>query len=96
MFGQQVGFCPSGSYKLPFGYSCFFNATASDLTTGTVVADGKGNIITGSNFTNTFDPQEYQCAKKSKPVTVCPYKVPSGKVWSGTTAYVVGALVDYT
>ena len=23
-------------------------------------------------------------------------KVPSGKAWSGTTAYVVGALVDYT
>ena len=96
MFNQQVGFCPSGSYKLPFGYHCYFNPTASDLTTGTVVADGKGNIVTGSNFTNTFDPQKYQCAKKSNPVTVCPYKVPSGTAWSGTTAYVVGALVDYT
>jgi hypothetical protein len=96
MFGQQVGFCPSASYKLPFGYYCYFNPTASDLTTGTVVADGKGNIISGSTFTNTYDPQEYQCAKKSNPIGVCPYKVPSGKVWSSTTAYVVGALVDYT
>jgi hypothetical protein len=96
MFGQQVGFCPSGSYKLPFGYYCYFNPTASDLTTGTLVADGKGNIVSGSSFTNTFDPQEYQCAKKSNPVAVCPYKVPSGKVWSSTTAYVVGTLVDYT
>jgi hypothetical protein len=96
MFGQQVGFCPSASYKLPFGYYCSFNPTASDLTTGTLVADGKGNIVSGSSFTNTFDPQEYQCAKKSNPVGVCPYKVPSGKVWSSTTAYVVGTLVDYT
>jgi|HubBroStandDraft_6_1064221.scaffolds.fasta_scaffold226293_1 hypothetical protein len=96
MFGQQVGFCPSATYKLPFGYSCFFNPTASDLTTGTVVADGKGNVVTGSSFTNTYDPQEYECAKKANPVTVCPYKVPSGKVWSSTAAYVVGALADYT
>jgi len=95
MFGQQVGFCPSGS-KLPFGYSCYFNPTAEDLTTGTLVADGKGNIVSGSSFTNTFDPQEYQCAKKANPVGVCPYKVPSGTVWSSTTRYVVGALVDYT
>lgn len=96
MFNQQVGFCPSASYKLPFGYYCYFNPTASDLTTGTVVADGKGNIVSGSSFTNTYDPQEYQCAKKANPVGVCPYKVPSGNVWSSTTAYVVGALVDYT
>jgi hypothetical protein len=96
MFNQQVGFCPSATYKLPFGYYCYFNPTASDLTTGTLVADGNGNIVSGSSFTNTFDPQEYQCAKKSKPVGVCPYKVPSGKVWSSTTAYVVGGLVDYT
>jgi hypothetical protein len=96
MFGQQVGFCPSASYKLPFGYYCFFNPTATDLTTGTLVADGKGNIVSGSSFTNTYDPQEYQCAKNSNPVGVCPYKVPSGKVWSSTTAYVVGALVDFT
>ena len=95
MFNQQVGFCPSASYKLPFGYYCSFNPTASDLTTGTLVADGKGNIVSGS-FTNTYDPQEYQCAKKSNAVGVCPYKVPSGNVWNGTTAYVVGALVDYT
>jgi len=96
MFNQQVGFCPSASYKLPYGYYCSFNPTASDLTAGTLVADGKGNIISGSSFTNTYDPQEYQCAKKSNPVGVCPYKVPSGTVWSGTAAYVVGALVDYT
>lgn len=96
MFNQQVGFCPSASYKLPFGYYCYFNPTATDLTTGTLVADGKGNIISGSSFTTTYDPQEYQCAKKSNPVAVCPYKVPSGTVWSSATAYVVGALVDYT
>ena len=96
MFNQQVGFCPSASYKLPFGYYCYFNPTASDLTTGTLVADGNGNIVSGSSFTNTYDPQEYKCAKKSNPVAVCPYKVPSGKIWSSTTAYVVGALVDYT
>jgi len=95
MFNQQVGFCPSTSYKLPFGYYCYFVPTATDMTTGTVVADGNGNIITGSSFTTTHDPQEYQCAKNAKPVGVCPYKVPSGKVWNGTTAYVVGALVDY-
>ncbi len=96
MFNQQVGFCPSAPYKLPFGYYCSFNPTASDLTTGTVVADGKGNIVSGSNFTNTYDPQEYQCAKKANPVAVCPYTVPSGDVWNSTTAYVVGALVDET
>lgn len=96
MFNQQVGFCPNGPYRLPFGYYCYFNATASDLTTGTVVADGNGNIITGSKFTVTYDPQEYRCAKKSNAVSACPYKVPSGNVWNSTTAYTVGATVDYT
>ena len=96
MFNQQVGFCPSAPYKLPFGYYCYFNPTATDITTGTLVADGNGNITTGSSFTTTHDPQEYQCAKNANPVGVCPYKVPSGNVWSSTTAYVVGALVDYT
>lgn len=95
MFGEQVGFCPTGTYKLPFGYYCYFNSTATDMTTGTLVADGNGNITTGT-FTSTHDPQEYQCAKSAKPVGVCPYKVPSGKVWNSTTAYAVGALVDYT
>jgi hypothetical protein len=95
MFGEQVGFCPSTSYKLPFGYYCYFLSTASDMTTGTLVADGNGNITSGA-FTSTHDPQEYQCAKSSKPVGVCPYKVPSGKVWSSATAYAVGAVVDYT
>lgn len=96
MFNQQVGFCPGGAYQLPFGYYCSFNPTASDLTTGTVVADGNGNIVTGSKFTVTYDPQEYRCSKKSNAVSVCPYKVPSGAVWNSTTAYTVGALVDYT
>ncbi len=95
MFGQQVGFCPNGGYKLPFGYGCYFTPTATDVTTGTLVADGKGNVTSGS-FTTTHDPQEYQCAKNGNPVSVCPYKVPSGKTWSSTTAYVVGALADYT
>jgi hypothetical protein len=98
MFNQQVGFCPNpiGSYKPPFGYYCLFKPTASDLTTGTLVADGKGNIVTGSNLTTTYDPQEYQCAKITNPVADCPYKVPSGNVWVSTTAYVVGELVDDT
>jgi hypothetical protein len=96
MFNQQVGFCPSATYKLPFGYYCSFNPTASDLTTGTVVADGKGNIVSGSKFTVTYDPQEYRCAKKANAVSACPYKVPFGTAWSSTTAYTVGALVDYT
>jgi hypothetical protein len=96
MFGQQVGFCPSATYKLPFGYYCYFSPTATDLITGTLVADGNGNITTGSSFTTTHDPQEYLCAKNGNPVAGCPYKVPSGKVWSSTTAYVVGAVVDYT
>jgi hypothetical protein len=77
MFNQQVGFCPSATYKLPFGYTCYFNPTATNISTGTLVADGKGNITTGS-FTTTHDPQEYQCAKNGNPVSVCPYKVPSG------------------
>lgn len=96
MFNQQVGFCPMGTYKLPFGYYCYFLPTATDTIAGTLVADGNGNIVTGSSFTITFDPQEYQCAKSAKPVAGCPYKVPSGKVWSSTTTYAVGAVVDYT
>ncbi len=95
MFNQQVGFCPTTSSKLPFGYYCYFATTATDMTTGTLVADGNGNIPSGS-FTSTHDPQEYQCAKNGKPVVGCPYKVPSGKVWDSTTAYAVGAVVDYT
>lgn len=95
MFNQQVGFCPTRSYKLPFGYYCYFVPTATDTTTGSIVADGKGNINSGS-FTSTHDPQEYQCAKNARPVAGCPYKVPSGKVWNSTTAYLVGAVVDYT
>lgn len=97
MFNQQVGFCPSGSsYKVPFGYYCSFNVLAEDVTTGTMVADGKGNLVAGSTFTTTYDPLEYQCAAKSNPVTHCPYQVPSGNTWNSTTAYAVGAVVDYT
>ncbi len=99
MFNQQVGFCPSTinkpPFKLPFGYYCYFVTTASDMTTGTLVADGKGNITKGS-FTSTRDPQEYQCATNARAVGDCPYTVPFGRVWDKTIAYVVGEVVDYT
>jgi hypothetical protein len=91
MFGRQVGFC-TGS-PVPFGYSCPTNL-GQQVITGTIVADGLGNVSSG-NFTLTTDPNEHQCSANNNPVTVCPYLVPSGNAWSSTTAYVVGGIVDY-
>jgi hypothetical protein len=92
MFGRQVGFC-NGS-ATPFGYSCFTNL-AQQVITGTLAADGLGNISSGSSFSVTVDPNESECSPNRNPVTVCPYVVPSGNAWSSTTAYVVGDVVDY-
>lgn len=92
MFGQQVGFCNGNA--IPFGYSCFTNL-AQQVITGTLIADGLGNVSSGSNFTLTADPNEFQCASIHNPVPVCPYLVPSGNAWNSTTAYIVGDVVDY-
>jgi hypothetical protein len=92
MFGRQVGFC-NGS-PVPFGYSCFANL-AQQVITGTFIADGLGNLSSGSNFTLTADPNENQCSSNHNPVAVCPYAVPSGNAWNSTTAYVVGDTVDF-
>src|ERR1700737_510807 len=66
MFGQQVGFC-NGS-PIPFGYFCFSNL-AQEVISGTLIADGAGNIISGSNFTFTADPNRYQCSPKNNPTS---------------------------
>ena len=92
MFNQQVGFC-NGS-QIPFGYSCFMNFGQAVIA-GTFIADGAGNITTGSTYTFTADPNQYQCASKNSPAPVCPYKAPWGVAWNSTTAYVVGDVVDY-
>ena len=98
MFNQQVGFCPPGGppAQLPFGYSCASDQDSHDLLTGTIVADGNGNIITGSTYTFTRDPNEYKCAARHNAVSPCPYKVPSGNTWNSSTPYVVGNVVDST
>lgn len=95
MFGQQVGFCGNGSTQLPFGYSCM-QKQSQDLITGTLVADGKGNLLTGSNYVQTADPNAYQCSSKYNATPNCPYKVPSGIAWSSSVSYVVGNEVDFT
>ena len=92
MFGRQVGFC-NGS-PIPFGYSCFANLV-QQVITGSFIADGLGNLSSGSNFTLTVDPNENQCSSNHNPVAVCPYSVPSGNGWNSTTAYVVGGIVDF-
>ena len=94
MFGQEVGFCPNNG-QIPFGYSCNQNF-GQDVATGTIIADGKGNIIAGSNITQTVDPNSAQCSPKFNPAPDCPYKVPAGIAWSSTTSYVVGDEVDFT
>ena len=95
MFGQQVGFC-TGSTQLPFGYSCNQGQIGQDVITGTLVADGKGKIITGSNYVVTADPNAYQCSTRFNATPDCPYKVPSGIAWSSSVSYVVGDEVDFT
>ena len=95
MFGQEVGFC-TGSGQLPFGYSCTQGQQSQDIITGTLVADGKGKIITGSSYVLTADPNAYQCSSKYNATPDCPYKVPSGIAWSSSVSYVVGDEVDFT
>jgi hypothetical protein len=94
MFGQEVGFCQSGN--LPYGYSCFQPSLGQAVITGSVVADGKGNITTGSNYVLTFDVNSQKCSSKFNAAPDCPYKVPSGIAWSSTASYVVGDEVDFT
>jgi hypothetical protein len=96
MFGQEVGFCPNGSQQLPFGYSCNQTNLGQDVITGTLIADGKGNITTGSNYVLTRDINAVQCSSKFNATPDCPYKVPSGIAWSSTVSYVVGDEVDFT
>ena len=95
MFGQEVGFCSNGGPHLPFGYSCNQNL-GQDVVTGTMVADGAGNLTTGSTFVFTADPNSFKCSSKYNPTPNCPYKVPSGIAWSSTASYVVGNEVDFT
>ena len=95
MFGQEVGFCNNVSSQFPFGYSC--NQTlGQDVVTGTLIADGSGKIIAGSNLVLTVDPSSSQCSSRFSAVPHCPYKVPSGTAWSSTVTYVVGDEVDFT
>ena len=96
MFGQEVGFCPNGPIQLPFGYSCPEVQLGQDVLTGTLIADGAGNITTGSSYVFTADPSKYQCSSKYNATPDCPYKVPSGIAWSSTASYVVGDEVDFT
>lgn len=94
MFGQEVGFC-NNSGQGPGGYFCS-EVQGQDLITGTLVADGKGKIVTGSTYVFTADPNTYQCSSKYNATPNCPYKVPAGINWSSSTSYVVGAEVDFT
>lgn len=95
--GQQVGFCPGSvtPRQIPYGYTCP-SVASQDVTTGTVIADGKGNIVAGSTFVLTLDPNESNCSPQYKPERDCPYKVPSGVAWNNTTTYLVGDEVDFT
>jgi hypothetical protein len=98
MFGQEVGFCPNGSSaaQLPFGYSCGETGHGQDVLTGTLIADGNGNITTGSTFVFTPDVNGVKCSSTYNATPDCPYKVPAGITWSSTTSYVVGDEVDFT
>jgi hypothetical protein len=97
MFGQEVGFCPNpNGEQLPYGYSCQNETLDQAVLTGTLVADGNGNIISGSSYTLAPDPNSYECSSKHNPTPDCPYQVPSGNTWSSSTSYVVGDAVDYT
>jgi len=94
MFGQEVGFC-EGSGQIPYGYWCQDSSKGQDVITGTLVADGNGNIISGSNYTVTTDPNKYQCSPEYNSAPDCPYQVPAGTLWSNSTSYVVGDEIDY-
>jgi len=95
MFGQEVGFCDQQSLELPYGYSCNLNDhLQGGLFTGSFIADGNGNITSGS-YTYAPDPNSYECSSKYNEAPDCPYQVPSGISWSSSTSYVVGDEVDY-
>lgn len=96
MYGQEVGFCPNGGNPIPYGYSCPFLQLGQDVLTGTLVADGAGNVTAGSSYVYTPDPSSYQCSTKFNAAPDCPYQVPSGIAWSSSTSYVVGDEVDFT
>jgi hypothetical protein len=89
MSGQQVGFCKG----YVAGYNCGDHPTFN-LLAGSIVADGAGHL-TGT-VTQTRDPNSYKCNPKENPTSPCPVIVPSGHVFSMTTAYKTGYTVDYT
>jgi hypothetical protein len=91
MNGQQVGFCSGPN---PAGYGCW-NSYTFDTMAGSLVADGAGHISSGT-YTITRDPNSYQCNPKNNPTKPCPVIVPSGHTYSTSTAYSVGATVDFT
>lgn len=88
---QQVGFCIA---SLPVGYNCGSISTFNVIT-GTLVADGVGHITSGT-FTQTNDPNSYECNPGNNPTSPCPVKVPSGNEYSQWEMYNLGAVVDYT
>lgn len=92
MNGQQVGFCNNG--YTPAGYNCGYDLSF-DVIEGTFVANGAGKITSGS-FTETYNPNSYDCDPKNNPTSPCPVKVPSGDPWSSSESYKIGAVVDYT
>lgn len=98
MFGQQVGFCSNASgqipfTQIPFGYACP-SVDEQNVLTATLIADGKGNITTGSTFVLTADPNSHDVCSYHPAAPDCPYKVPSGIAWNSTTTYVIGDEVD--
>ena len=97
MFGQQVGFCygSNGPQQFPYGYSCN-SSLGQSVITGTLVADGNGNIGLGSGYNFTADPNRYQCSPNNNPAPNCPYQVPAGVPWNSSTAYLAGDEVDYS
>jgi hypothetical protein len=90
MQAQQVGFCMG---PVVVGYGCW-SVETFDLFSGSIVADGAGHL-TGTAL-QTRDPNSYQCSPKQNPTSPCPVMVPSGHVFSLTTAYKAGYTVDYT
>lgn len=90
--GQQVGFCDNNN--VPVGYNCGYSLSF-DIITGTFVANGAGKITSG-NYSQTADPNSYECSPKENPTSVCPVKVPSGDRWLSSESYKIGAVVDYT
>ncbi|MFZ0394568.1 MAG: hypothetical protein WCF17_05915 [Terracidiphilus sp.] len=91
MYGQQVGFCYNGS--TPISYGCWDTYTF-DTYTFSVVSNGAGAITSGT-YTQTSDPNSYECNPKDSPTTPCPVIVPSTNTYSSTEAYKIGATVNF-